>query len=135
MKSRSRPWRQAVFFHLAENEPIVLLPPGRHEQKLRRVSRLRHKRTNEKGPIIDVAKVYIVNLCTGSSEKKLLSCEKVLPGSAWLVLIKSSKQGLFSAQACNMDGQKCHVNRWSCYQMVFQYMKVHLGTAKNCHIN
>ena len=35
----------------------------------------------------------------GRAKKKMLSCEKVLPGSAWLVLIKT---GPFSAQACSL---------------------------------
>ena len=37
-KSRPRPWRKAVLLDLVEDEAVVLLLPGRHEQKLGGVS-------------------------------------------------------------------------------------------------
>ena len=44
-KSRPRPWRKAVLLDLVEDEAVVLLLPGRHEQKLGGVSRrLKHYR-------------------------------------------------------------------------------------------
>ena len=42
---------------------------------------------------------------TGSSEKILLSCEKVLPACAWLVFSKTEP---FSAQACTSARTKLH---------------------------
>ena len=50
------------------------------------------------------SKLFVEKVCTASSEKKLLSCEKVLPVCAWLVF---SKTGLFSAQVCR--GGETHV--------------------------